>query len=409
MLHQKIRMTHPILRTMKTKYSLKFFLKNEKNNQGQHKIFARIRVERTKAEFYTQRLTPLEDWDSCTQLSKNDQRLNSFLYSLRNKVDEVIYQLEREDVFFNASHIKKALLGHRQRVTLISYFQKEIERIKELPDEYSGATITIYVTSLKHLSGFLKLTRRSEITLNGLDLKTIEEFEHYLRVNCGHHVNTATKYIRKLRAVVNKAIKYQEIDQDPFAHYKMKSKKTNRVFLTMAEIERIKALEQLPFDLVLVRDIFMWSIYTGLRYSDTQLLAPENIRIDKNGDFWIDIVMKKSKNQLRVPIMSEALKVLLKYELQSERTGRCFPALYEQKYNLKLKQLANMAGIQKNISSHVARHTFATTVRSTIGMPIEVTSKLLGHSKLATTMIYAKITDDEVLNYMKGLNNDTEI
>jgi integrase len=191
----------------------------------------------------------------------------------------------------------------------------------------------------------------------------------------------------------------------PFIAHKAKFIKVEREFLSKDELFKIEnknfSIERLDY----VKDLFIFSCYTGLAYIDVTRLTPNNIQKGIDGLNWIYTTRKKTLNPVRVPILQQVVKIIEKYKEHSRAkvTGTIFPIISNQKLNSYLKEIADLCGINKNLTFHLARHTFATTIALTNGVPIESVSKMLGHSDLRTTQIYAKVVERKISEDMSNL------
>ena len=220
---------------------------------------------------------------------------------------------------------------------------------------------------------------------------------------CGQ--NTVMKHIERLRKMVNIAIRNEWIMKDPFAKFKPSYTKTTREFLSETEIETLESKEFSIERLRQVKDLFIFSCYTGLSYIDVMKLTKTNICRGIDGELWINTSRQKTDNTVRVPLLPKALEIIELYENNPRALakGTLFPNISNQKLNSYLKEIADVCGITKNLTFHLARHTFATTVTLTNGVPMETVSKLLGHSSIRTTQIYAKVIEKKVSEDMQHL------
>jgi integrase len=210
--------------------------------------------------------------------------------------------------------------------------------------------------------------------------------------------NTVMKHIERLRKIINLAIKMEIIEKDPFKSFKKKFIKNERDYLTTDELLTLESTKLICNRLAYVKDLFVFSCYTGLAYIDVMSLKPENIVLGIDGRYWIYSTRIKTNSVLKIPLFTKALDIINKYR-QSPKAineGTIFYRISNQKLNAYLKEIAKALHINKNITFHVARHTFATSVTLSNGMPIETVSKLLGHTKLSTTQIYARIIDSKI-------------
>ena len=290
---------------------------------------------------------------------------------------------------------------------LIEYHQDKIR------NTHSSGSIRNFKVSEKYIKEYvLQRLRTSDIYLSQLDYKFLSDFEAFLfnYYPKGHYKamshNTVMKHIQRLRKMVTLAFHLEWLDKDPFRRWKMTFEKREREFLSKNELSNLQHAE-IPIDrLDRIRDLFIFSCYTGLSYSDLMKLSEEEISIGIDGKAWIITTRNKTNNALKVPLLEPVLGILKKYEDHpiTQATGKLLPECSNQKVNLYLKELAMIVGIKKNLTFHMSRHTFATTVTLSNGVPIETVSKLLGHTKIATTQIYARVLEDKISKDMDDLS-----
>jgi site-specific recombinase XerD len=218
--------------------------------------------------------------------------------------------------------------------------------------------------------------------------------------------NSVNKQHQRLKAVLFKAIREGYIEKNPYQNFKLKNNKTHRDFLTEEELELIKTH---PLggnaSLQKVRDIFLFSVYTGLRFGDASQLTVNHIRKDKEGKFWIEKMQGKTNEMLRIPMLKPAVEIMEKYDTLERKVTNCIlPKISHQKVNAYLKTIADLIGTQKQLSHHVARHTFATTITLSNNVPLEIVSKLLGHTSTKATQVYAKITNKYLIQITDQLD-----
>jgi len=217
--------------------------------------------------------------------------------------------------------------------------------------------------------------------------------------------NTVMKHIERLRKMIKMAIRYEWMEKDPFISFQQKFHRVERGFLFEEELKRIEEKEFSIPRLQYVKDLFVFGCYTGLAYIDVIQLSPENIQIGIDKQYWLFTNRVKTDNPVRIPILPVAMDIINKYknDLKAIVQNRLFPNISNQKLNSYLKEIADLCQISKNLTFHLARHTFATTVTLTNGVPIESVSKMLGHSKISTTQIYAKVVEKKLGEDMKKL------
>jgi site-specific recombinase XerD len=273
-------------------------------------------------------------------------------------------------------------------------------------------TMKNYFTTQKYIQKFLnERFRKTDIFLSGLSYKFITDFEFFLRNNkpVDHQRplenNGVMKHLERFRKMVTMAVKMEWLDKDPFEKYQLKFNRVERDFLSEYELAKIENKKFNIERLMFIRDLFVFSCYTGLSYIDAMKLTPGNITIGIDGDYWISTSRQKTNERVRVPILPKAWEMIEKYKThpRSMQKGTIFPFISNQKLNSYLKEIADLCGIEKNLTFHLARHTFATTVTLTNGVPIETVSKMLGHSKISTTQIYAKVIERKVSEDMQTL------
>lgn len=232
--------------------------------------------------------------------------------------------------------------------------------------------------------------------------KHITDFDLFLKsiilpTGRGFEANTIQKHHSRFRTILIKAQKESLLDKNPYFHFKLKKSKSKRTFLTQGELDAIIGLDLAQnLSLDRVRDLFIFSVYTGLRFDDAQSLTKNEIQLNESGKLEIALSQKKTGEFVKIPILNPAKEIIEKYDHVTaiDGKGRVLPKLTNQKTNAYLKVIADLAGINKILTHHVARHTCATTILLANEIPIEAVSGWLGHTNIKTTQIYAKITED---------------
>lgn len=403
---------------MNTKLSVLFFVKRTKTNvNGLLPIFIRITVNGERIEFSTKRFTPSDKWsvegNRMKGTSAEARATNSYLDTLKSKVYDYQQQLIREDEEVNTENMRNKILGIEKRSHMIvGIFQQHNDEIKALiGKDYAAATHVRYETSLKHTEDFLKWKYKvSDIDIRKIDHEFITSYEFYLKSVCNCCQNTTSKYIKNFGKIIRICLANGWIQKNPFINYKSKMVEVERAFLSMEEIETMLNKVFVSDRLNQVKDIFLFSCFTGLAYADVKKLSRKNIAIGVDGERWIYINRTKTDTRSNIPILPIAAYLLEKYEdhPQVVNQDKLLPILSNQKMNSYLKEIADTCGITKELTFHIARHTFATTVTLSNGVPIESVSKMLGHKNLKTTQHYAKILDLKVSNDMQILREKFE-
>ncbi len=259
--------------------------------------------------------------------------------------------------------------------------------------------------ALNNLMGKVEKYNKSDMRLSDLNNLFIEEYNGYLKSSKGLKQNSAAKDIKNLYRVINKAVSYRWITKNPFKDFSCNYVNPPRAYLTDEEIESLYRKEFAIKRLARVRDVFIFQIYTGLSYIDLAELTEDNIEIGINGNRWIVIHRKKTGTRSSIPILPRAQEILDRYKNDPHcvSESRLLPVCTNQRMNGYLKEIADLCGIKKPLTTHLARHTFATTITLSNGVPIETVSKMLGHSDLKTTQIYSKVVDRKIADDMKNL------
>jgi len=274
--------------------------------------------------------------------------------------------------------------------------------------DISYRTLVRFRTLKKHLSDFMKYQYQvDDIPLHKITIAFIYEFEHYLKAVRHNEHNTAVKYVKNLKTVIFFGLNIDWLQQDPFFKYKAKLKEVHRGYLTQEELDILKNKNFTVERIQSVKDIFIFCCYTGLAYIDVKNLTMDQISMGIDSNLWIKTKREKTQNLVNVPLLPPAYDIIKKYAHHPVRSknNKVLPVMSNQKMNAYLKEIADICGITKNLTTHLARHTFATTVTLNNGASIESVSRMLGHSDIKTTQIYAKITDTKVSQEMEKLKD----
>ena len=400
---------------IKGHYSIKFFLSSKPTKKSRIKIFARITYARKKAELYTQFSIEPEEWNEAKQRTKKNVFINSQLSRIEAEVYEIINKLDEEKKIITATAIKN-VLTHKESPTthILHYYDTCIIRMAEA-NEVERVTVSMYGYSKERLAAFIKEKKKvNDYPIEYIDYKFIQDFDLFLlnqKTYPGAEAtlkrNTASKHHSRIRTILIRARKEGLITRNPYEEFKLKKSPSNRTYLTKEELDKITQHDlQHNESLIKVRDIFVFSVYTGLRFVDAQILTMDKIHKTNEGKFSLSITQEKTGEVLTIPLLEPAIKIIEKYANSSERKvmNRVLPTFSNQKLNVYLKVIANAVGITKTLTHHVARHTCATTVLLNNEVPMEVVSKWLGHTSIKTTQIYGKITN----SYMQKIAGKLE-
>ena len=247
----------------------------------------------------------------------------------------------------------------------------------------------------------------ADVDIDKLNYEFISEYEFWLKSvrKCGH--NTTMKYLANFKKIVLRCLKNGWLQKDPFLGFNMAKREVERTALTEYELEKLSNIKFSIERLEIVKNIFLFSCYSGLAYADVLKLKRSEIAAGIDGEKWIFTKRQKTDVSSRIPLLPAALEIINRFEghPQCKEKDRVLPVLSNQKMNSYLKEIADACGISKNLTYHIARHTFATTVTLSNGVPIETVSKMLGHRNIKTTQHYAKILDKKISEDMKIIRN----
>lgn len=398
---------------MKTKITLHFYAKSTKmNTDGKLPIYIRLTVDGQRLEFSSKKFVEKSKWlpDLAKMKGQSEEArsINSYLDMMKSKVLGAELQLIHKQEELTIENFQNILLDKEKNTRmLIPIFQDHNDRMKELlGKQYAPGTLQRFEVTLNHLKNFLLWKYNiTDIRLDKLDFAMITDLEYYLRSvkNCSN--NTAVKYVRNFRKIINICLNNDWLEKNPFSKYEGKVYEVDKEFLTEEEIQQIYSKKFMNARLEQVRDIFIFCCFTGLAYIDVQQLRKDHLGIGIDGNKWIFKNRQKTDTRSKIPLLPIAEELIQKYADHPKclNEDRILPVLSNQKMNSYLKEIGDVCGIQKEITFHMARHTFATSVTLTNGVPIESVSKMLGHKSLRTTQHYAKIVDKRVSDDMTNL------
>jgi site-specific recombinase XerD len=388
-----------------------FYPKKPKGyEKGPVTLYLRITIDSKRSETATSLEIDPDKWESGKMKgTKEDVKsFNAYVDTLKSKLYDCHKELLQLGVPITAEALRNSFTGKGERPRyLIEIFKAHNSNIEKLiGKDYAKPTHTKYITTVTHLENFLKWKYKvSDINLNQLKYEFLADFEFYLKTEKSIEHNTTAKYIKNTKKVVNDCLAKGWLKMNPFTNYKITTKVVDRNFLSESELDILANKELKVERIALVRDIFVFSCYTGLSFIDVVNLTPNQIAIGMDREKWIFTSRQKTNTASHIPILPPAMAIINKYKDHpaAVNKGRLLPVLSNQKMNAYLKEIADLCEINKELTFHVARHTFATTVTLTNGVPIETVSKMLGHKKLQTTQHYAKILDTKISQDMSNL------
>lgn len=404
-------------------FGLLFYLKKPRNEgQKERSIFLRITVDGTFKEMSIHRTCSKDRWNQKTgrafvgksfgrraasTTSTQDEAaaaLNAYLDTLTAKIHEARHQLLMSGKPVTAEAVRDYVQGRETNPErphmLLEIFRYHNNQVKALVGkEFSKGTMTKFNTVLKHTRAFLLWKfKADDIDIRKLDYEFITELEFWYKSVQHVEHNTTMKYIACVKKMVIRALRNGWLQRDPFMGFNMALREVEREALTTEELERMAAKSFSVQRISQVRDIFLFSCFTGLAYADLQKLKRSEISTGIDGGKWIFTRRQKTDTPSRIPLLPMAQQILEKYldHPICREKDKVLPILSNQKMNLYLKEIGDACQINKHLTFHIARHTFATTITLGNGVPIETVSKMLGHRNLKTTQHYAKTLDRKV-------------
>jgi site-specific recombinase XerD len=389
-----------------------FQLKNSKKREdGTCPVYVRYTLKGKRVEMSTKIYVDKGSWDVARERfsgsSNKAKTINNRLDKIATNILDIYNQFEAQGKNFDVVDIKNKFCGVKTDHGIVEMFDTYMKTIESnIGKGFSATTLKHYKTSRTRLLSFLSdVHGKKEWNLDLVGYKFINDFDVYLKTKYNNSVNTAWCYHKHMKKVLNIAVAMDYLPTNPYVKFQVKTEEPKREYLTKQELTKIMEKKISIERLDIVRDIFLFASYTGLSYADIAKLGEHHIRTGSDGEEWIIIDRTKNGSRCRVPLLPVAKNILQKYENYPLNVSKnlLLPVNSNQKMNAYLKEIADISGINKCLSMHVARHTFATTVTLTNGVPIETVSKILGHSSLQTTQIYARILDTKISADMKVL------
>ena len=396
----------------KSMFRTLFYLRrNEVNKSGNCSIMVRITINGEKSQFSSKLQINPDLWDTTNGrvLGRSAEAIsiNRLLDAMRVKIDEIYYRHLNDYGYVLPEKIKNILLGidTDKKKMLLEYFTEHNEfYLLKIGKDTSQTTHGRYELTKSRLKEFLMAEYKlSDIPVMELTPIFVEKFFLFLQNDHNCNNNTALKFVQRFRTVFN-YIKSTgaDIKIDPFVSFRFKTKKVVREVLTQEEIDIIYKKNFLTERLRHVRDVFIFMCYTGLSYIDVAQLTEDNIKTAFDGHQWVMTKRQKTNVPSNIRLLEIPLEIIERYK-GKQKDSKVFPVCSNQKMNEYLKEIATICGINKQITCHISRHTFGTTVTLANGVPIETVSKMLGHTDVRTTQIYARIVDKKLSSDMDSL------
>lgn len=399
----------------KNTFGIQFVIRMPKQQKNEKAtVYARITVNGRRSEISLKQKIQPKDWDDVKGRAKGKReeiiKLNSHIERVRTIIADGYNDLVQQRKTVTVDAVKSLFVGGDEETMtlgkLIAYHNQEAAH------KLAPGTMKNYITTQRYIEKFLKdRYKRNDITLAELNYRFVMDFESYLATSIPQdhqkplNNNGIMKHIERLRKMVNLAITLDWLPKDPFASFKKHFDKVERQCLNTEELASLANKEFKIDRLEHVRDMFLFSCYTGLAYIDMTQLTKENIIKGIDGGLWLSTSRVKTDTSVRVPLLPQAKVLVDKYkdDPRAQYSSTVFPVISNQRMNGYLKEIADVCGITKTLTFHIARHTFATTVTLSNGVPIESVSKMLGHTSIRTTQIYAKVVESKLSEDMGRL------
>ena len=389
-----------------------FFLKKTKLlKNGEASVCMRITVNGTRVENNIRKSIDPVLWSQAKETARGKSRracdLNTYIEEARIKLYQIFCELEQQNRPVTAHLLQELFFGQEKPEevrTLLGTMQEHNDQCRALVGtDYALITVRRYESCRRYLAELIRQRYgKEDLPLAEVNGELVRAFAFYLKTEKGCQQNTVIRYMKCLKKITNLARANDWMAKDPFLGIRFHEKEVVREFLTMDELQTIYRKEFPLERLTLGRDVFIFAAFTGLAFIDVQQLAPEHIVRDNNGNLWIRKPRQKTKNMCNIPLLDIPQEILRKYadHPTCRKKGVLLPVPCNQKMNSYLKEIADICMIRKNLTTHCARHSYATSVCLANGVSLENVAKMLGHSNIKMTQHYARVLDSSILRDM---------
>lgn len=389
-----------------------FFLKKTRLlKNGEASVCMRITVNGTRVENNIRKSIDPALWSQAKETARGKSRracdLNTYIEEARIKLYQIFCELEQQNRPVTAHLLQELFFGQEKPEevrTLLGTMQEHNDQCRALVGtDYALITVRRYESCRRYLAELVRQRYgKEDLPLAEVNGELVRAFAFYLKTEKGCQQNTVIRYMKCLKKITNLARANDWMAKDPFLGIRFHEKEVVREFLTMDELQTIYRKEFPLERLTLVRDVFIFAAFTGLAFIDVQQLAPEHIVRDNNGNLWIRKPRQKTKNMCNIPLLDIPQEILRKYadHPTCRKRGVLLPVPCNQKMNSYLKEIADICMIRKNLTTHCARHSYATSVCLANGVSLENVAKMLGHSNIKMTQHYARVLDSSILRDM---------
>src|SRR5690554_2560224 len=382
------------------------------NKKGLVPILCRITYQGYRKNFSTGLFINPKHWDNKQQKVKPPSEGNTFtntqLSLIKQEINQAFLFLQVQQHHFDAEDIYLKYKGEdiKPSKTLLEVFELHNSKMKKLVGtEYTSSTYSKFTEAKKHIENFLYYQyKKRNILLEKIELKFLQDFDFYLKTQKNFKQITINKSIQRVRKIIKLALAEGYLTKDPFLLHRPKKVVNKLTYLTSEELTLLEKHKFSQTRLQQIADMFIFCCYTGLAYNEMANLKPEHIVKGFDGSNWIKMVRQKTQREISIPLLPKSANIIEKYQ-EYNNSKYLLPVVSNQKFNSYLKEIADIVGINKNLTHHIARKTFATTVLLYNDVPMEIVSELLGHSKITVTQEhYAKVVQKKVSEHIAKLS-----
>ena len=392
-----------------------FRWKSRSNPKGEAPIYCRLTQDKIRRQFSTGHYVLAKEWDSEKQRvrSKFRQRRIDLINEDLDMIYNKLYNLESKLIVEGADNIVEAVYNiYMDKDTSVNFFIQLFQKRYEVASKMEGIKFAKYTLwKFRHImeqtQEYIKWRYGQEdIPLLKIDTSFVLGFEEYLLLEKKLAPITVNKVLQRVKQIIQYGIKCNYIKVDPFVEYKPLNTEKELVFLTEEELNMLENYQFAQEKLGKVRELYLFSVYTGLAYHEAFTLQRKHIIKGFDKELWINMKRGKTGKAFEVPLLPKAIEIIKKYGELGNDDSYILPRMSNQKMNSYLKEIADIIGIKKRLTHHTARKTFATTILLYNDIPIEIVSSLLGHSSIAITQKhYAKVVNKKVSMCMEELKN----
>lgn len=390
-----------------SKLNIRFVIaKNRTRKDGLSPLFCRLTYKEKRKQFATGQFINSNNWNSDKQRlippNTDHNQINTQLSLIKQNINQAFLFLQVQEKNFDVDDIYRQYKGEniKEDKSIMEIFNLHISKQEKLIGiSTTKVSVRKFYQTKTHVKNFIKWKfNKSDYLLSDMKMSFITEFEYYLKAEKKFEQNTIHKTLQRFRQMVKIAVGLDFIAKDPFILHKNKKPKKQVVFLTKEELAEIEKYQFASLRLQQVADMFVFCCYTGLAYTEMANLKPKDLVLGFDGKKWINVFRQKTNRKYEIPLLSKAEEILDNYKGE-------LPTISNQRFNAYLKEIAEIVGIEKNLTHHLARKTFASTILLYNDVPMEIVSELLGHSEMSITQNhYAKVVKKKVGEQMERLN-----